>query len=229
MPGEKENLLITNNLLDRLNFLSNGPVVFEEEEKTARAFYGVLYGLRLKTLSKSPVILNCSGNALYEDDKEIPSQLNVEFLSELFPVGLDPIGVFYLSAENDEIEEKKVLAKLIDNLPDQEAFVHDPVVLTKSGSEKVQTFMFTEGEFLHVDFEPIEMKKVEEHFTTIRLKGRIEMFASANEKDIVSWIRHTIEKVASPYGTFRLDKSDVFFLHTFAPVNRGTTGISTFY
>ena len=227
----KETLCLTPNLLDRLSFFSNGPVSYDEEEgetKSARAFYGVLYGLRLKELSNQPVILNCSGNSIYVGE-EVPENLDVEFLTELFPVGLDPVGVFYLSSENDDIDEKKVLAKLIDALPDQEAFVHDPVVLTKSGSDQVQTFSFTEGEFKSVDHESLELSEIEKHFTTIRLRGKLELFASANDHDIVSWIRHTIEKVASPYGTFKLDKSDVFFLHTFEPVRRGATGSNLIY
>ena len=219
----KDTLRLTPQILDRLNFFDDGPVPHPDEENKARAFYGVLYGLRVKNLSKHPVILNCSGNAILEGQDELET-LNVEFLSELFPIGLDPVGVLYLSSNDDEIEEKKILAKLIDNLPDQEAFVHDPVVITKNPNGPLTASVFAEGEFQAVKHEIIESNEINEHITTIRLRGKLELFASANERDIVSWIRHTIEKVSCPYGTFKMDRSDVFFLHTFAPVKRSATG-----
>ena len=220
---KKETLRVTPQILDRLNFFADGPVAYQGEEKKARAFYGVLYGLRVKDVSKHPIILNCSGNAILEGQDDLTT-LNVEFLSELFPIGLDPVGVLYLSSDSSEVEKNEILAKLIDNLPDQEAFVHDPVVMTKNGNGPLEASIFSEGEFKEVKHEIIDADEINQHVTTIRLRGKLELFASANERDIVSWIRHTIEKVSSPYGTFKLDKSDVFYLHTFAPVKRSATG-----
>ena len=51
----------------------------------------------------------------------------------------------------------------------------------------------------------------------VRLRGTLDFLAQANEKDIISWVKHSIEKVSCPYGSFKLDKSDVYFLHSFAP------------
>ena len=220
---KKETLRVTPQILDRLNFFADGPVAYQGEENKARAFYGVLYGLRVKDVSQHPVILNCSGNAILEGQDDLET-LNVEFLSELFPIGLDPVGVLYLSSDSSDLEKHEILARLIDNLPDQEAFVHDPVVMTKNGNGALQASIFSEGEFKEVKHEIIDADEISQHVTTIRLRGKLELFASANERDIVSWIRHTIEKVSSPYGTFKLDKSDVFYLHTFAPVKRSATG-----
>ena len=224
----KDTLRLTPQILDRLNSFADGPVAYlgnPDEDVKAQSFYGVLYGLRVKNISQHPVILNCSGNAILEGQESLET-LNVEFLSELLPIGLDPVGVLYLSSNVDDVEKHKVLAKLIDNLPDQEAFVHDPIVITKNGDGPLTTSTFSEGEFKELQHEVIDTNEINQHITTIRLRGKLEMFASANERDIVSWIRHAIEKVSSPYGTFRMDRSDVFFLHTFAAVKRSATGWS---
>ena len=190
-----------------------------------RAYCGVLYGVRVKGLSTLPIIMNISVSPLYVGEEGSESDLKFEYLSELLPVGVDPVGVVFISAfENDE-REGKILGTLVDNLPDSETFVHDPIVAVKNGSSPVSFSVLTEGEFDKIaEIKAIDTKEVEQHTTTIRVKGKIELFASADERDILSWIRHTIEKAASPYGTFRLDKSDVFFLHTFAPAQRGKTG-----
>lgn len=169
--------------------------------------------------------MNISVSPLYVGEEGSESDLKFEYLSELLPVGVDPVGVVFISAfENDE-REGKILGTLVDNLPDSETFVHDPIVAVKNGSSPVSFSVLTEGEFDKIaEIKAIDTKEVEQHTTTIRVKGKIELFASVDERDILSWIRHTIEKAASPYGTFRLDKSDVFFLHTFAPAQRGKTG-----
>ena len=227
MTKEDNTLRLSPQILDRLNFFADGPVpqpTEENKDDKVRAFYGVLYGLRVKNLSKQPLILNCSGNPILEGQDAASETLNVEFLSELFPVGLDPVGVLYLSSDGDEIEQNKVLAKLIDNLPDQEAFVHDPVVITKNGNDPLVASVFSEGEFKELKHETIDIDEINQHVTTIRVRGKLELLSSVSERDIVNWIRHTIEKVSSPYGTFHLKKSNVFYLHTFAPVKRSATG-----
>lgn len=99
-------------IFQRLNFFSEGPVHYEEIEKTARAFYGVLYGVRIKALSDYPVILNCSGNSIY-DGETVDKNVNLEFLSEIFPVGLDPVGVVYLTSDENDTQEADILSLLV--------------------------------------------------------------------------------------------------------------------
>ena len=169
----KDTLRLTPQILDRLNFFADGPVGYlgnTDEDVKAQSFYGVLYGLRVKNISQHPVILNCSGNAVLEGQDSLET-LNVEFLSELLPIGLDPVGVLYLSSNVDDVEKNKVLAKLIDNLPDQEAFVHDPIVITKNGDGPLITSTFSEGEFKELQHEVIDANEINQHITTIRLRG----------------------------------------------------------
>ena len=207
-----------------MNVLSNGPVSFEEDDgKSIRAFCGVLYGVRVKGISGLPVVMNLSVNPLYVGEQS-EDAFKFEYLSELLPVGLDPVGVVFISANENDDREAKILSTLVDNLPDSETFVHDPIVAVKNGGKPVSFSVLKEGEFLKINHDTIEAKEVEQKTTTIRVRGKIELFASEDERDILTWIRHAIEKAASPYGTFRLDHSDVFFLHTFAPMQRSKTG-----
>jgi hypothetical protein len=70
----------------------------------------------------------------------------------------------------------------------------------------------------------IDNEEISKHVTTIRLRGKLDILASATEKDMVSWLKHAIEKVSCPYGSFRLENSKVFLLHTFTPAVRKNTG-----
>ena len=75
------------------------------------------------------------------------------------------------------------------------------------------------------------MDEVNKYTTTIRLRGKLQILASFNEQDILNLLRHTIEKVSSPYGCFRLDNSSVFFLHNFSRVpisNKGWAATEAF-
>ena len=143
---ENQPLRLTPLLLERFNYFENGPVEHQEEGKMARAFYGVLYGVRVKEVSEHPIIMNCTGNPIFQGE-EVKEDINVEFLSELFPIGLDPVGILYLSCEDNVQEKTSVLMKLVESLPDGEAFAHDPVVMTKSANNAVESFLFSEGEF----------------------------------------------------------------------------------
>ena len=176
--------------------LSNGPVSFEEEDgKSIRAFCGVLYGVRVKGISGLPIIMNISVNPLYVGE-QTENDFKFEYLSELLPVGLDPVGVVFISANENDDREAKILSTLVDNLPDSETFVHDPIVAVKNGGKPVSFSVLKEGEFEKINHETIESKEVEQKTTTIRVRGKIELFASADERDILSWIRHAIGQVS---------------------------------
>ena len=204
----------------RLGFFTEGPVKYEEEEKTAKAIYGVLYGVRIKAISEHPVLLNCTGNTIFENEflnQKSNDTYRPEFLSELFPVGLDPVGIMYLSSEENDLKDGQIIPQLIDNLPENDSYLHDPIVITKKGSLPLQASVYSEGEFKKISYSSIEQSDIYENLTVVRLRGTLDFLAQANEKDIISWVKHSIEKVSCPYGSFKLDKSDVYFLHSFAP------------
>ena len=109
---------------------------YDEEEKTAKAIYGVLYGVRIKAISEHPVLLNCTGNTIFENEFSNQKSNDIyrpEFLSELFPVGLDPVGIMYLSSEENDLKDGQIIPQLIDNLPENDSYLHDPIVITKKG------------------------------------------------------------------------------------------------
>ena len=193
---------------------------YDEEEKTAKAIYGVLYGVRIKAISEHPVLLNCTGNTIFENEfsnQKSTDTYRPEFLSELFPVGLDPVGIMYLSSEENDLKDGQIIPQLIDNLPENDSYLHDPIVITKKGNLPLQASVYSEGEFKKISYSSIEQSDIYENLTVVRLRGTLDFMAQANEKDIISWVKHSIEKVSCPYGSFKLDKSDVYFLHSFAP------------
>ena len=61
-----------------------------------RAYCGVLYGVRVKGLSAHPIIMNISVSPLYVGEEGSESDLKFEYLSELLPVGVDPVGVVFI-------------------------------------------------------------------------------------------------------------------------------------
>jgi hypothetical protein len=100
----------------RLDYFATGRIQHEDEDKKSKGFYGILYGIRLDDVSMYPVVCSCSGNHVYvgEEDKET----DVEFLSELLPIGLDPVGIVYLSADDgDDEQERERVSNLISQLP----------------------------------------------------------------------------------------------------------------
>ncbi len=105
-----------NRILQRLENFTNGSIKYDDEDKKPKAFYGAIYGLRIDSLSEVPVLLNCSGKTIFagnEDDEKT----NIEFLSEIMPVGLDPVGVLYLTADEEEEEDHDHVAHLLTQLP----------------------------------------------------------------------------------------------------------------
>ena len=212
-------LRITPQVLDRLNFFANGPVEFKETEKKAVAFYGVLYGLRVKELSEFPIVLNITGNPIFEDSND---NFELEILTELFPVGIDPVGAVYLSSDDDP----RRLLEITGQMAEKDIFMNKNVIMmTKCGSDEPTISILTdEGTKNDLEYQAIELSELEKFVTTIRLRGKLELLSSTSEREIISWIQHTIEKVSCPYGSFRLQNSDVFFLHSFEPVMKGNTG-----
>ena len=84
----------------------------------AASFCGAIYGIRIPNISSYPVILNATGTSIPKlpPTKPIP---NVEFLTEVFPCGLDPVGVVRLvdNDDNEEEEDEERLSQLLSYLP----------------------------------------------------------------------------------------------------------------
>ena len=88
------------------------------EELEAASFCGAAYGIKIPNLSQYPVILNATGVSVPKLPSNTPIS-NVEFLTEVFPCGLDPIGVVRLvdsDTENAEEDEDR-LSQLLSYLP----------------------------------------------------------------------------------------------------------------
>ena len=95
----------------------------EEKDKDTNlevaSFCGAAYGLKIPNLSPNhPVILNATGTLIppMKPDAPLP---NVEFLTEVFHCGLDPVGVVRLADDDsNEIEEdEERIGELLSYLP----------------------------------------------------------------------------------------------------------------
>ena len=102
--------------------------------------------------------------------------------------------------------------------------MHDPIIITKKGKEPIIVSVYTEGEYRTLNHTTISIEELSDNVTTMRVKGTLELLSQANEKDIISWIKHAIEKVSCPYGSFKLENSNTYFLHSFAPAPKKATG-----
>lgn len=84
--------------------------------------------------------------------------------------------------------------------------------------------MHKEGELQPATLQPLSIVDIENNIATVRIRGRLTVECIQTEVEISNAFKHLIEKVASPYGTFHLENSDVFFLHTFRPKNKPAVG-----
>lgn len=225
MPPKSKNVFLSQELIDRINWFANEAVKDADDEAKPSAFYGAVYGIYVDELSEQPVLVNCSGKTVVGGNDE--GNQNVEYLSEMFPCGFDPVGVLYLTADDDEEEDHDRIGNLISQLPDALLDTHDPVVIAKSGKGPIRAYVHSEGGLCDVEVEPMSSETLAQHTVTIRVRGQLQVLCGQTDQDIANGFKHLVEKVSSPYGTFRLEKSDVFFLHTFAPANKPSNGWTT--
>ena len=52
------------------------------------------------------------------------------------------------------------------------------------------------------------------------MRGGLTLVSLQTESDLQVAFKHLIEKVSCPYGTFRLEDSDVFFIHVWETKRR---------
>ena len=103
---------------------------------------------------------------------------------------------------------------------------NDPIVLTrhKCGGD-IRAYVHGEGgELIPVTIKPLKQEEIEKEIVVIRVKGSLDITCAQNETEMSSAFKHLIEKVSCPYGTFQLENSDVFFIHTFVSTHKPNTG-----
>ena len=81
------------------------------------SFCGAIYGVRIPNISCHPVILNATGTSIPKLPPTEPIP-NVEFLTEVFPCGLDPVGVVRIVDSDEDLDEdEERLSQLLSYLP----------------------------------------------------------------------------------------------------------------
>jgi len=233
MPEKGGIVYVSEDLIKRLK----GHIFSQEEtsnekaddsaELEAASFCGAAYGIKIPNLSQNPVILNATGVSVPKLAPNTPIS-NVEFLTEVFPCGLDPIGVVRLvdSATENAEEDEDRLSQLLSYLPDVVLESNDPVILTRYGNGgNLNGYIQGEGGNLtKVEIKSLTREEIEKEITIIRVRGNLEVTCAQNETEISNAFKHLIEKVSCPYGTFQLENSDVFFIHTFVPKPKSNIG-----
>ena len=80
------------------------------------------------------------------------------------------------------------------------------------------------GNLLSVQIKPLTQEEIEKEIVIIRVRGNLDITCAQNETEMANSFKHLIEKVSCPYGTFQLENSDVFFIHTFVSNQKPNTG-----
>lgn len=222
---EFDTIFVNEPLLHRLETFdwkkSGGDDGEDEEARDKRwGVAGLLYGLGIPHLSRHSVVLNATGKVLEEEQIK-----GVEFLSEIMPCGLEAYGVFVFTDKADKDGEvPECLESLVGVLPEQLLAVRDPLVFMRVKG-KIKGHLMHEGKLVEYPILPISPVELEmRHITTIRIKGKITLESMLTGPDISNAFQHIIEKVASPYGTFQMEDTNLHFLHTLEAKSNASAG-----
>ena len=94
----------------------------------------------------------------------------------------------------------------------------------KNGGELCCYVQGEGGNLLQVDVKLLSREEIEKETVIIRVRGDLTVTCAQTEAEISNAFKHLIEKVSCPYGTFQLEQSDVFFIHTFVSNHKPNTG-----
>ena len=103
---------------------------------------------------------------------------------------------------------------------------NDPIILTrhKLGCDLRAYVQGEGGNLLPVQVKLLTREQIEKETVVIRVRGNLNVTCAQTEAEISNAFKHLIEKVSCPYGTFQLEQSDVFFIHTFVTNHKPNTG-----
>lgn len=220
-PPEFDTIFVNEPLVKRLESFDFKASVGDGDDENAEKRWGVaglLYGLGVPHLSRHSVVLNASGKVLEEEQIK-----GLEFMSEIMPCGLEAYGVFIFT-DQAEGEVPDCLEALVGVLPEQLLAVRDPLVFLRVKG-KLKGYLMHEGKLVEYPVLPISPMELEmRHITTIRVKGKVNLECMLTGPDIANAFQHVIEKVASPYGSFQMEDSNLHFLHTLEAKSNASTG-----
>lgn len=213
---------------------------------------GCLYGLPCLrgTSDSSYYVWSATGKGLGWSHVNPEEGLTV--LNEILPCGIDPLGLFLCQEDKKTELDLGLVQSLIAQLPEPFLAVMDPVVLVHDGQGGLQANLFTEGRLEPVEHKVVNDEEIAEHVQIIRVRGNVSMVSLLTEQDLFGAMRHLMEKVkfvvsfhssnhmnvinifqvSCPFGSFRMENSDVFFLHVWEARKKfataGWTGMQAF-
>jgi len=173
-----------------------------DNAKTGNNVLGAIYGLQIDQVK---IIVAASGQP--KDQNEKKNEL--ELLNEMIPCGIEPIGVFGLGVNCEE------LVTFSQQLPPPSSQADTTLILSvidgKLIAKSCQTDMLGDS----LQLETLSEEEYNSMVTVIRVRGKLELNCGMTDSEVSNAFRHLIEKVSSPYGSFMLEAGRVFFLHKF--------------
>ena len=173
-----------------------------DNAKTGNNVLGAIYGLQIDQVK---IIVAASGQP--KDQNEKKNEL--ELLNEMIPCGIEPIGVFGLGVNCEE------LVTFSQQLPPPSSQADTSLILSvidgKLIAKSCQTDMLGDS----LQLETLSEEEYNSMVTVIRVRGKLELNCGMTDSEVSNAFRHLIEKVSSPYGSFMLEAGRVFFLHKF--------------
>jgi len=139
---------------------------------------------------------------------------DLEVLTEVLPCGIDPLGVFILQKDGESQDlDKEYARSLVEQLPEAFLEVTDPLILHRSPKGVLTVFRAADGELKEVQYESISGDEMDSLVQIVRVKGKLSLVSLQTEQDLQVALRHWMEKVSCPYGAFKMERSDLLFLH----------------
>jgi len=178
------------------------------------SFSGALYGLEVNGVR---LVVGAAGQP-EEGGYKIRG---LELLNEMLPCGVEPMGVFGVGLDIEE------LVPLVQELPLLTQPSQTPVMLSINEEGIVGRLYW--GEILEeeVVVETISEEELGNMVTLIRVKGKLELNCGQTSSEISNAFKHLIEKISCPYGSFLLEGGRVVFLHRFLEKGPGKGWTST--